>query len=346
MKPIETEKIALLDRMFAKASKVVLTAHMGPDGDAVGSTTALATYLEEKGKEVKIILPDPVPDSLAFIINGFEDRVIIGKTDLETCSKAVGECDLQISLDYNGFKRTGILEDILSASNAEKLLIDHHLNPETESFSLVFSETEVSSACELLFHILMALPDVGGDSRRLPARTADALMTGMTTDTNNFANSVYPSTLQMASSLLAAGVDRDAILANLYNRYRETRLRLMGIALKDLMKITPDGVAYIVLRKDLLEEYDVREGETEGFVNMPLALDKVRMSILLKEEDDHFRVSIRSKEGVSANRCSGLYFNGGGHERAAGGRLYVPKDIATYDEAESYIEKVTHSFFE
>ncbi|MCR5003607.1 MAG: DHH family phosphoesterase [Bacteroidales bacterium] len=346
MKPIETEKIALLDSMIEESRKVVLTAHMGPDGDAVGSTTALAAYLEEvRGKEVKIVLPDPVPESISFITEGYEDRFIFGKTDLEACREAIGNCDLQVTLDYNDFKRTGILEEMLSESKARKLMIDHHLNPSTEAFDIVFSETQVSSACELLFHILMKLPDIGSDASKLPKRSADALMAGMTTDTNNFANSVFPETLQMASALLAAGVDRAEILSNIYNKYRENRLRLMGLALKDLMKITDKGVAYIVMRKDVLDAYDVREGETEGFVNLPLALDKVRMSILLKQEDDHFRVSIRSKKGVSANKCSGLYFNGGGHEMAAGGRLYVPKDISDYGEAEKYIEKVTDEFF-
>ena len=166
----------------------------------------------------------------------------------------------------------------------------------------------------------------------------------MTTDTNNFSNSTYPSTLEMASALLSAGVDRDRIISELYNRQRENRLRLMGHALTDLMKITDDGVAYMVFDAETLKRYDIREGETEGFVNMPLTIDTVRMSLLLKEDGERVRVSIRSKKGTSANMCARLYFNGGGHENAAGGRLILNKDLSDISEAGTYIEKYTHKF--
>ena len=169
-------------------------------------------------------------------------------------------------------------------------------------------------------------------------------MTGMTTDTNNFANSVYPSTLEMASKLIEVGVDRDIILSKLYNRSKESRLRLQGHVLKDLMTITDDGVAYVVLNKETMRQYNVEEGDTEGFVNIPLAIDKVLMSIFVKEDDGFARVSIRSKKGISANMCSKLHFNGGGHENAAGGRLYMPDNIADISEAAKYIEEHTRDF--
>ena len=98
------------------------------------------------------------------------------------------------------------------------------------------------------------------------------------------------------------------------------------------------------LAQKVLQEYYVEEGDTEGFVNLPLSMGKIRMSLLLKEDGDKVRVSIRSKKGVSANRCSKLHFNGGGHENAAGGRLYIPQDIANIEEAAAYVEKHTHTF--
>jgi phosphoesterase RecJ-like protein len=171
-----------------------------------------------------------------------------------------------------------------------------------------------------------------------------ALMTGMTTDTNNFANSVFPSTLRMASALLEAGVNRDLIIANIYQQHSESRTRLMGYALNDLMKITPDGVAYVILDKETLKKYHIVDGDTEGFVNLPLSIGKVKMSLLLKEDGDKMRVSIRSKKGVSANRCSRLHFNGGGHENAAGGRLTLLQDIEGISELPEYIESRTHTF--
>lgn len=110
-------------------------------------------------------------------------------------------------------------------------------------------------------------------------------MTGMTTDTNNFANSVFPSTFEMSSKLIDAGVDRDDILIHLYNEYRENRFRAMGAFLQEKLKITDDGVAYAVFRAEDWHRYDLMDGETEGFVNMPLGIKKVRMSIFLREEN-------------------------------------------------------------
>ena len=190
----------------------------------------------------------------------------------------------------------------------------------------------------------MKLPFINGDASKLPHEAATALMTGMTTDTNNFMNSVYPSTLQMASSLLAVGVDRNMIIQRIYNSFKESRVRLQGHILKDLMNITQDGVAYIILTKEDIRDYNVEDGDTEGFVNIPLTIDKVKMSIFIKEDTDRVRVSIRSKTGTSANLCARRYFNGGGHENAAGGRLYIPENIPGIEAVAEYIEKCTHIF--
>ena len=111
-----------------------------------------------------------------------------------------------------------------------------------------------------------------------------------------------------------------------------------------MLHITPDGVAYTILDKETMLKYKTEDGDTEGFVNIPLSISGVLMSIFIKEDEDRVRVSIRSRKGTSANRCARLYFNGGGHENAAGGRLYMPQDIASINDAAEYIERVTHIF--
>ena len=319
---------------------------MKPDGDALGSTLGMYHYLRLCGKEdIKIILPHRTQAQLNFLIDKeLAKDIIIHEDRPALAEQAILASDLIICQDFNAFHRTDTLEHILESSRALKILIDHHLNPDRERFDLCFSETEISSASELTYQILMCTPAIGNNARKLPMKAAVALMTGMTTDTNNFSNSVYPSTLQMASALLEAGVDRDMIISNIYQQHSESRMRLMGYILKDLMTITPDGVAYIILNKKVLQEYHIEEGDTEGFVNLPLSMAKVKMSLMLKEDGDKVRVSIRSKKGVSANRCSKFHFNGGGHENAAGGRLYIPQDISGIEEAAAYVERHTHTF--
>ncbi len=346
MEDICSHNIQTLESLMDDARRICITTHMKPDGDAMGSTTALYHYLTSGGKaNVKIVLNDRHPSYLGFLTEGMPSEALIvhkeRPSEAETC---IMDSDLIFCLDYNAFHRTEGLETALKASKADKVLIDHHLNPDRNAFRLSFSETDISSASELLYHILMETGRIAHNATMLPKDSAVSLMTGMTTDTNNFSNSTYPSTFRMASSLLAAGVDRDQILSNLYNNYSESRLRVMGHMMKDLLIITDDGVAYIVLDKKTQKEYNVAEGDTEGFVNMPLSIAEVRMSLLLKEDEGRIRVSIRSKKGISANRCAVLYFNGGGHENAAGGKLNVPADICGIEEAAAYIEKFTHKY--
>jgi phosphoesterase RecJ-like protein len=344
---IDTAKINKLAELISNASQTAIVTHMKPDGDAMGSSLAMLRFIKEyTHSKAKVILNDRYPASLAFMVTPEEDsRVLTYNENPDAATTWITDADLLICLDFNAFHRTENLEKPLLEARGTKVLIDHHLSPDLQHFALAFSTQEISSASELVFHILKAMPQCGGDASKLPAKAAEALMTGMTTDTNNFNNSVYPSTFNMASELIAMGVDRDRILFNLFNQFGENRLRLLGTMLKDLMRITDDGVAYMVLDKETLQKYHVDEGDTEGFVNMPLSIKNVRMSLLLKEDGDRVRVSIRSKKGVSANRCSRLHFNGGGHENAAGGRLYISKEISDISEAGKYVEQHTHIYF-
>lgn len=345
MEDINSDNIQTLLTLIDRASSPVIVTHMKPDGDAMGSSIALYHFLAAEGRKAKIVISDRYPSYLGFLTEGGVSDVIAIYADRPAdAASAITGSDLIFCLDFNAFHRTDTLEDLLTKSSARKVLIDHHLHPDRAMFDLSFSETEISSASELLYHILMALPSVSGNAGNLPERTAEALMTGMTTDTNNFANSVFPSTLRMASALLETGVDRDRILNCLYHQYSENRLRLMGHMMKDLLTVTDDGVAYIVLDKKTQDIYGIAEGDTEGFVNMPLSIGKVRMSLLLKEDGDRMRVSIRSKKGTSANMCARLHFNGGGHENAAGGRLNIPEDIKGAEDAGRYIERHTHIY--
>ena len=346
MKDITSQNIQTLVSLIEESERIVIVGHMKPDGDALGSCLGMYHYLSLYGKENrKIILPHRTQFHLNFLIDKESRKdILIHEDKTAAAEKAIKESDLIICLDFNAFHRTDTLEGALTEATAKKILIDHHLNPDRNAFDLSFSEIEISSASELLFQIIMSTPIINQEASKIPAKAATALMTGMTTDTNNFANSVYPSTLRMASALLEAGVDRDMIISSIYQQHRECRMRLMGHVLEDLMTITPDGVAYMVLNQEILEKYHVEEGDTEGFVNLPLSIAKVKMSLLLKEDGDKIRVSIRSKKGISANRCSRLHFNGGGHENAAGGRLYIPQDIPGIEHAAAYIEEHTHTF--
>ena len=341
---IDKDSVQRLNALFQGAVSVTVAAHPHPDGDALGRVSGLVSYLREcRGKDAVAVLPDS-PAATGRVLVPDSVPLLCLDTDREACLRRIGESDLIVLLDANGFSRTEGLKEAFEASKAPKVLIDHHIGPERDRFQVVFSTPEVSSASELLYYILKELPDIDGDASKLPADAARALLTGMTTDTNNFANSVYPGTFEMAAELIAAGVDRDDVLAKLYNRYRENRVRVMGYLQHEVMRITPEGLAYIIATRDILDRFGVDEGETEGLVNIPLSIDRVKMSILLKQEKDHFRVSIRSKKGWSARQAADARFHGGGHENAAGGKLWYPGDIDAPEDAAAYLEQVSRDF--
>lgn len=341
MPNIPSEKISRLAELTEKSEKTVIVSHSNPDGDALGSCNALRHFLKDiSGKnDISVIVPSAWNNSVGFILS--EDDLsgtFIHKTDSGIAEARINGADLIFCMDMNSFNRSAGLEPVLRASKAVKILIDHHLNPEAGCFDLTFSETEISSASELLFHILLATPQIGGDVSKLPPECITSILTGLTTDTNNLLHSVFPSTLEAVATMLTTGVDRNAILQHIYNEYSENRFRLMGHILSEKMITRKTGLAYVILDKGTLERFGVSETELEGFVNLPLGIKDIRMSFLLRETEEGFRVSIRSKIGVSANACAMEYFHGGGHENAAGGKLFVPQDIDARDKAPAFIE--------
>ena len=338
---VTADKIQALDSRLRKEGRVVIVSHEHPDGDAVGSTTALWHFLKVKyGIVARIIYPDCIPPSLAFLT----ECVDYMTADDEGAEEAIRDAGLVFCLDFNNFPRTGRLQQHLRGSAAFKVLVDHHPFPEEGCFDILFSRTDISSASELLYCILVDMPGIGGDAGRLPAECARSLMTGMTTDTNNFANSVYPSTLRMASDLIAAGVDRDSIIELIYNSGREEKLRAWSHLLDNSLTIMECGVAYIVLDLDTRERFGLLEGETDGLVNIPLKAAKVRVSALITEEKDHFRISLRSRRNIAVNTLAGERFNGGGHPQAAGGRISVPADLDDKKNIRQYFEDIAARF--
>ena len=372
---IRKENIQTLEQWIARATRPVVLGHTHPDGDALGATAALALYLRGLGKDAAVVFPDSPADNLRFILPAHVP-CLFQDTDPDAAVQRIQQADLIFLVDANAFSRIEGLQDAAASSSAPKVLMDHHLNPDLDSFGLAFTTPNISSASEVVYWILKELMEKGAvaptvASRPLPGACSpstalgpsllsgrgwpevcatapssiwDSLMIGMTTDTNNFANSVFPSTFRMASELIEAGVDRDALLQQIYWSYRENRVRLMGYMQSEELHVLPNGTAYMILTKDIQERFDMLDGESEGLVNVPLAIKKVKLSLLLKEDDGHFRVSARSKKGTSAQQLARQYFHGGGHENAAGGKLFIGQDIASAQAAPAYVEQVLKAF--
>ncbi len=306
--------------LLEKSAKIVLVGHVNPDGDSIGSLMGMKHYLGTLGKDAVPVVPNKYPQFLNFLdpdssVLAYEER----KDDVES---AVSGADLIICIDFNSLKRIDSLGNTIGAASAVKVLADHHPQPDAV-FDLIYSYPQFSSACELVYWIVKGLEPLCGG--HLPLAGGVALYTGMMTDTNNFSNSVLPSTFMMASELMQMGVDKEMVQKMVFGGYSEERMRLMGHMLSENMKMVPEyNAAVMVLTKGMKERFCFTDGDSEGFVNLALNIRSVRVSALFTEGDDFIRVSLRSKDDFSVNRLAREFFNGGGHERAAGGRLFIP----------------------
>lgn len=330
---VPSPDVTPLESILLKTTKAVAISHYKPDGDAVGSLMGCCHYLRSRGIEVTPILPSALSANLEFVAPE-GSGLIVYEDSPEAADAAIAAVDTVICLDFNQLSRTEHLENQIHASKAAKVLVDHHVSYAAEEFDLVYSSTAVSSTCELLFWVLMRMPDIADDTDRLGMDVCNALYVGMMTDTNNFANSISPSTLEMAARLLERGVDKNDLQFKVLNCHTESRMRLMGHLLKEKMTVVEKyGAAFIILTDEEKQQYSFRPGDSEGFVNLPLTIEGIRLSAFFTEckDEGYFRVSLRSRPGTDVNMFSNRYFNGGGHVCAAGGRLYLDRDeIAAY----------------
>ena len=319
------EQIGRLSGLFLDANEVVILSHTNPDGDAIGSVVAMKRFLALEGKKSTIIIPNKHPEYLSFLDP--EVEIVVYKEHRGRAENLIRSCDLILALDFNQLSRIDELEKIVRESISHKVLVDHRPSPERGPFDLVFTETEISSNCELLYWLFKTIT-----GRDLPLEVAEPLYVGMMTDTNNFANSVLASTFRMASDLIVAGVDKERLQHLVFGGFSESRMRLMGYLLSERMTVLPDFEAgFIMLSKEDQERFLFNEGDSEGFVNIPLSIKGINISALFTESEGVVRVSLRSSNDFSVNKMARRFFNRGGHERASGGKLYIPFDrVADY----------------
>lgn len=317
----ETDIQKLRELLGSKAEQnVVIVAHTNPDGDALGSTLAWSLILQRMGHKTTCIAPNKYPYFMGWM-TGIEDYKNF-KHNSEEVTAAVAQADLIFCLDFNTTSRLEALGDtILSNSTAKKILIDHHLNPDRESFDIVFSYPEESSTCFVLYSVIEAA--LGLDV--IDTTVAELIYTGMMTDTGNFSFAKLSPALYRALAVFAEkGIDIPKINNYVYNSFSEGRARLFGYVVNRKMKFIEDGtVAYMSLTEREMREHSFQQGDSEGFVNYPLTVAKMKVSALFMAQRKFIRVSLRSRGDIDVNLFSRKYFGGGGHKNAAGGKSFV-----------------------
>ncbi len=318
---IDEKKVKRLAHMIDEAKRIVVTTHMSPDGDAMGSSLAFSAVLQSIGKDVAVVVPDKPLEQLMCLPGAKE--VVIGSRYPEFAEKLFSLADLIVCLDFNELRRIDKLAPYVEASKAHKVMIDHHLDP-SDFADPVISHPEISSSCLLLFRVLCRLELFNV----IDKDAATCLLAGMMTDTGNFSyNANDPDAYIVEAELVRKGVDKVDLYNKLLNRNSENSLRLTSYALLEKMEIDYDArAALICLTREELNRFKYSKGDTEGLVNKPLSIPGITYSAFFREEDGYVKVSMRSVGDFPVNRLCKDYFGGGGHINAAGGEFYGTLD--------------------
>ena len=354
-------------RLVAEATKVVITTHMSPDGDAMGSALAMYHWLRARRTDwqsLTVVLPTAAPDFLMWLPDA--EQCLVHERQREDAEQRVAEADLIICTDFNEPKRVGALAPALLKATGKKVLIDHHLHP-SDFADIIVSVPEAPATCQLVYELITAenagdVPTMSRAGSMQVARSGvlsaenkspfkgdleglipTCIYTGLMTDTGNFSyNSRNPELYRIVARLIEWGVDKDAIYNNVFNQYSVDRMRLVGYCLNQKMRVFPEHhMALIYLNRKELYKYNFQSGDAEGIVNMPLQSKDIYYSCFMREDKatpeeqaahngckTKIKISLRSQGERPVNILAAELFGGGGHANASGGEYYGPLSAA------------------
>ncbi|MDR1582710.1 MAG: bifunctional oligoribonuclease/PAP phosphatase NrnA [Prevotellaceae bacterium] len=323
-------KIAKLLELLKASKRIAIVTHVNPDGDAIGSAIGWSNFLRKRGFHTVIIVPNHFPDFLKWI-NGTEN-IYVCFNQKDTCEKLLKEADLLFCLDFNKLSRLDALGDFISTLDIKKVLIDHHTGVEEKDFTLTFSKIPMSSTCEIVYRIIWQITQ----EKQVSLQIAEALYAGIMTDTGAFTHSCSSELFRIVADLMECGINREKIHSAVYNSFSVNRMRLMGYCITKMEVLPEYRTAYFSLTKEELDRFEFQPGDTEGFVNIPLSIKGIVLSVLFTEsKDNYIKLSLRSVGDFSVDRMARKYFNGGGHKHASGG-----KSFASLDETVSFFKSV------
>ena len=298
----------------------VVTSHISPDGDNIGSTLSMYYALNKLGKNVFYVLDDNPPLNLRFLL---KDIKVLRSEEFKLEDYSI------IALDCGDKKRICLNDEIIN--NAKKLIcIDHHAsNDHYGDFNYI--DIDASSTCELVYNFLKRFSEVN-NLNIIDEKIATCLYTGLVTDTGNFAYAnTHPSSFEMAKDLLLTGAKKEEIIQNVFQSNPYNYYKLLGEALNTL-EIVDNKVSSIMITKEMLKRNVISFNDVDGITSYTRDIEGVEVGILLKEKkQNEVKVSLRSKNYVNVSKIAKT-FNGGGHIRAAG--------CTIYDSIENAKEKV------
>lgn len=302
-----------LSKLLLNSNNILITTHLNPDGDAIGSVLALYHYLKQKNKQCKVIISNPVPKNLQFLDGASEIQIFNQNMDTDWFKSI----ELILILDLNEITRLNGLELYINSSSAKKIVIDHHLEPKQFSdYYLV--DIEASSTGELIYKLIKQ-----DKNFELNKSIAENLYAAILTDSGSFR---FPRTDEevhlIIADLLHNGADPVFIYEEIYNRNSFNKTRLLGFGYINLELFFDGAFCLMTLRREHFIETSTDNSDLENFVESLMVIDGVKVGVLLAEipGEEKIKLSFRSKGDYSV-RDLALKFNGGGHLNASGARI-------------------------
>ena len=291
--------------------------HQKPDPDAMGSSLALYHFLKQFGHTVTVVSPTNWAGFLNWMpgcdtVLDFESPK--GRAEVPGILQ---QAEWLFCLDFNTLPRTKTLAAPLKALKCVKMLIDHHQQPEVESFDYGVSDTGKSSTSEMVYDFIVG----SGHGDKINVEMAECLYAGVIGDTGSFRFPAATAGVHtMVAHLKDIGLQHTQVHENIYDNYLENRLRFIGHVLSNRMEVMYEyNTALIAISKGDLLRFEIKTGDTEGLVNFPLSIQGIKMVGLVIDRDEERKWSFRSKGNVDVNTFARNYFEGGGHFNAAGG---------------------------
>ena len=314
--PCYMQELESLKAVLSSPKKIAITTHFKPDADALGSSLGMANYLIKKGHTVQVITPSDYPEFL-FWMKGHPDVMVYQSAKDAEINQIYQDSDVIITLDFSVLSRINGMGEMVRASGAYKINIDHHLEPEDFADFRLWS-TKAAATCELCYELIDAL----GDRDLIDEDIAECLYAGIMTDTGNFRHgNTTRNVHEVVAQLIQLGADNAKVARLVYDGNSLNRLRFIGYTLSEKLVVLPEyHTAYFAITAEELARFNSQTGDTEGLVNYALSLKGVVFAALFTDRKEAIKISFRSVGGFPANEIAANFFNGGGHKNAAGGK--------------------------
>lgn len=289
----------------------VITTHINPDGDAIGSAMALFFFLKLFNKEVKVINHSETPKYYQFLDP---------KSEIETLnntnSDIIINADVIFLVDLNEVSRVKSLKDIVLKSKAKKIIIDHH-QPNSPFADFEFTDVEASSTGEIIYKLISHKYN-----SYINKDIATSLFAAIMTDTQSFhLPRTTSEVFRIAADLVDKGANPPEIYKNIYETNDPNRFYLLSEVLSN-MKIIKDGkIVYFIVKQEMFDKTNTLEPDVENFINYGLQIATAEIVIFFVELKDGVKISFRSRNNIPINELAKIY-GGNGHINAAGARLY------------------------